>query len=375
MSRFSSTNQGFFLRFYGLFRHFPLLCLGAVWVATGPLVEGMDAHAGFKINPEIHAGLARVDSLVASNQIPLAHNEIMALYSKFSSDGHYGGKISSRVGLTMIRLGQTAEAIPFLEEAIQKDPAPPEYHRNLGFALLELGRRGRALSEYAQAVEMDPGNFEFRLEYGQLLLDFGDPRRAGPHLLEADRLCHQCPELKEPLARYYLADGRFQKAAELLMDLHRQNPSPQTRRTLIQALRSAQDSTTLMKVLSEGDVALLPEDEAQLLVDVEGELGQWAWSQLFSRTLTQETNAPSVTPLSVQNSSPFWGRVSYNLLQANQNNLALVAVDRAIALAPENVVYRNNRVVLLIQLERHDEARLEWEKVLDLDPSMKAREK
>ncbi len=55
--------------------------------------------------------------------------------------------------------------------------------------------------------------------------------------------------------------------------------------------------------------------------------------------------------------------------------LALVAADRAVTLAPDNVVYRNNRVVLLIQLGRQDEAAQEWEKVLALDPSMKAREK
>ena len=173
MSRFSSTNRSLFLRFGCFFRHLPLLGLLVLLEASAGSLGGMVAWANPQPHLEIHAGLAQVDSLLAENEIQAAHDEILAMYSRFSADGRFGGQIASRVGLTFLRLGQVSEAVPFLEEAIQIDDGPAEYHRNLGFALLELGRRGRALSEYAQAVELDPENFEFRLEYGQLLLEFG----------------------------------------------------------------------------------------------------------------------------------------------------------------------------------------------------------
>ena len=68
-----------------------------------------------------------------------------------------------------------------------------------------------------------------------------------------------------------------------------------------------------------------------------------------------------------------WGKVSYNLLLANLNEASLRAVDRAIIFAPDNVVFRNNRVVLLTRLGRHDEAKEEWNRVLELDPGLKER--
>jgi len=52
----------------------------------------------------------------------------------------------------------------------------------------------------------------------------------------------------------------------------------------------------------------------------------------------------------------------------------LEAADRAISLADRNVVYRNNRVVLLLKLGRKQEAAREWDEVLRLDPSLETKE-
>ena len=70
----------------------------------------------------------------------------------------------------------------------------------------------------------------------------------------------------------------------------------------------------------------------------------------------------------------FWGRVSLNLLETGQYQEGLEAADKAISLDPENVVYRNNRVVLLLKLGRRQEADREWEEVLRLDPSLANKE-
>jgi len=70
----------------------------------------------------------------------------------------------------------------------------------------------------------------------------------------------------------------------------------------------------------------------------------------------------------------FWGRVSLNLLESGYYPEGLEAAELAINLDPENVVYRNNRVVLLLKLDREDEAAEEWDEVLRLDPSLEAKE-
>ncbi len=76
-------------------------------------------------------------------------------------------------------------------------------------------------------------------------------------------------------------------------------------------------------------------------------------------------------PAAVADDPLFWGRVALNLLKGGDYADGLAAADRAVALAPENAVYRNNRVVLLLKLGRRDEAAAEWERVLELDPSLK----
>jgi tetratricopeptide (TPR) repeat protein len=70
----------------------------------------------------------------------------------------------------------------------------------------------------------------------------------------------------------------------------------------------------------------------------------------------------------------FWGRVSLNLLESDHFQAGLEAADRAISIDGGNVVYRNNRVVLLLKLDRPQEAAREWEEVLRLDPSLAKEE-
>ena len=70
----------------------------------------------------------------------------------------------------------------------------------------------------------------------------------------------------------------------------------------------------------------------------------------------------------------FWGKVSLNLLESGHYNEGLEAGDLAIRLDDGNVIYRNNRVALLLKLGRSEEADREWEEVLRLDPSLAKKE-
>jgi len=353
-----------FLRFW-----FPaLVMLGPV-----PAVQGGPAGPDSEM---IVRSLARVDSLLNAGSVAMALAEARALDRKFPGDSFHRGQIESRLGVCLLRSGEPLAALPNLENAIRRAPGQAENHRNLGAALVSLGRKGRALAEYAQAVELAPVDFELRLEFGQLLLDFRDHGEAGRQLRVADRLCGGCPQVQEPLARLFLATGDFAAAVPLLEDLYKRRPTAQVRRSLVQALQGAGRDTQLLDLLRNEPLAGLPSDEIMLLLELEGKLNRLRYSESFARSLVDDPAAGADgVPEAVRNQSGFWGRLSYNLLLANRNTLALAAVDRAITLAPDNVVYRNNRVVLLTRLGRHEEAAREWQRVLALDPTLKESER
>ncbi len=355
MEQITSNNRPFFLTYGGLaglvLLLLPYLALG------GPA----DPVQGGKALPPPHT-LALIDSLTTVGQLDAALERATRFRKEFGDDPRYGGAAEARLGLLMLRSGRPGEALDHLEDAVRKGPDRPEYHRNLGAALLELGRRGRALSEYRQAVEMAPRDFNLQLELGQLLLDFGDHNQAAGPLLTARRLCPDCPALQEPLAALFLAQRNPAAAIPILGHLWERDRLPATRRSLIQAMQQAGRDSSLLAFILEADPSGLPADEARLVAALEGRLGSWKQSLAWA--------AQGDVPSAVSQDADFWGQVSFNLLQAQMNEAALAAADRALALAPENVVYRNNRVVLLLRLGREAEAHDEWQKVLELDPSL-----
>jgi len=328
-------------------------------------------------NPDdllIRHTLASIDSLLAVPDLEGALAAATTLQEKHGENLRHGWQIESRLGLIYLRQNEPANSLPHLEKAIGLAPNKPQNHRNLGAALLKMGRRGRALSEYAQAVELAPDDGQLRLEYGQLLLQFGDLPRAQAHLEVARRLCNDCLAIQKPLGRLYLATNRFAEAAAIIEPLYRENPSEEgLRRSLIQAWQGAGRDSLLLGFLGDSLAPGMPRDEATLLVGLEGRLGVTNWSEAFAQVVGDTAQIGNQVPQAVVKDSDFWGQISYNLLMAGKNRLALAAIDRAIELDGNQVTHRNNRVVLLTRLGRHDEARQEWEKVLDLDPSLEEK--
>lgn len=375
MTTISSNPGAFFLQYCGFLVRFPWLPI--LLMVTTPFVPGATAGSSSQgQSPDIPGSLARIDSLMAAGAVQLALDEARQLQAEHEDDPYHGWQIESRLGVALLRSGDPLGAIPLLENAIRMAPAQAENHRNLGAALVQLGRRGRALSEYTQAVELAPLDFEMRLEYGQLLLDFQDIQRSREQLLTANHLCGGCPQVREPLARMYLASGEFASAVPILFELFEHDQaSPGIRRSLIQALQGAGQDSLLLSFLERSEVVNLPADEVMLLVNLEGKLGRPDICEIFAADAGDLESAATRVPVSVSARGDFWGQVSYNLLLAEMNGPALAALDRALLYDPDNVVYRNNRVVLLSRLGRHDEAAKEWQKALLLDPTLEERTK
>ncbi|MCB1184504.1 tetratricopeptide repeat protein [bacterium] len=307
-----------------------------------------------------------MDSLLQAGVPTAAVAEARRLSARVGDDPVYGWQVTGRLGLALLASGEAAAALPHLEDIVRHLPRDAVHHRNLGAALLQLDRRGRALSEYQVAVELDPADPELRREYGQMLLAFRDLRRAGRELHTARELCGGCPATDEPLASYHLLAGEPAAAVPYLQRIQARNPSPEHRRTLLAALVAAGQDSAVVALIGTGEAERRPADEWRLLVEAEGRLADLPTTREVAAGLAAN---PERVPRAVAGDDRFWGTVALNLIGAAAWDDALRAVDRAIALAPDAVVHRNNRVVVLTALGRHDEARAEWERVRRLDPT------
>ena len=322
-------------------------------------------------------GLAEVDSLLDAEQPGRAAARIRDLLAVFGSDPIHGWQFEERLGVAMLRDGRPGPALPLLEVAVRRNPDFWLGHRNLGAALMALGRRGRALSEYRQAVDLAPGNFKVRLEYGQVLLEFGNYAEATLHLEAARELCPDCAGIRPALARLYLATGKLEPAIGMLQSLFAEDPSRDHRRTLVQALQAAGRDSLLLALWSTVPLAELDPDEILLLVETEGKLDRPEHSLEFARRLAAAKDPLAEfgeTGRTLTEDAGFWGGICWNLLQTGHFKEALAAAERAVSLAPDQVVYRNNLVVALTKLGRHEQAAQEWNKVLALDPTLENQE-
>jgi len=332
------------------------------------------SSAGAGPDPRISGRLAAVDSLLAVPDAAAAAAGARDLWDRFGDDPVYGGQIAGRLGLALVRVGKALEGMPFLEAAVRDRPQDAELHRNLAYALQALGRRGRALAEYETAARLAPADHRMRLEYGQALLAYRDYSRAEKELILAWRLCDGCLDAEQALANLYLQKGDAKRAADHLARIWEADPSARVRLLYASALARSHHRERAYALLDSVPRSSLQPDEWRLLVQMEKDdpgLGV-RWSLRAVHGL--EEGGRRVIPSRLLAESGFWAVAGSNLQAAGELVRALAALDQALALEPDNVVYMRNRVVILQDLGRADEARREWEKVLRLDPEQKPRE-
>ncbi len=342
------------------------------WVLCA-VILGVSA-AGAGPDPRLAGRLAAVDSMLAVPDAAAAAVEARNLWDRFGTDPVYGAQIAGRLGLALVRVGKVSEAVPWLEKAVRERPAEAELHRNLAYALQTLGRRGRALAEYETAARLAPADFRMRLEYGQVLLEYKSYSRAEKELSLAWRLCDGCLAAEQALANLYLQQGDPQGASVHLARIWEAAPSARVRLLYASALARSHHRERAYALLDSVPRSSLQPDEWRLLVQMEKEdpgLGV-RWS--LRAALSSGGDVEGALPVPLLSEPLFWAVVSANLQGGNRPEQALAALDRALALAPDNIVYMRNRVVILRDLGREDEARREWEKVLRLDPDQKPQE-
>ncbi|MHB8078129.1 MAG: tetratricopeptide repeat protein [Candidatus Krumholzibacteriia bacterium] len=326
----------------------------------------------------VSEGLARVDSLLAAGAAAVAVREADALLVRAGPFADLAWQLQERRGLALHRLGRYEEAVAAYERGLRSAPQAATLHLNLASALMALGERGRAFAEFEAAAALDPAAWRARVDYGQALAGYGQTAAARRELTEGFRLCDGCAGAARALGAFELEAGDFAAALAPLTKAWAAAPDPALRRALALArlrtgdARGAADLLAPLwpeaagreegRLLIEADRALRDPARALSLVAAlpEGPVAGAAaapGAQIAGETAAGASSAEQRAALAA--GAELWGAVAVVLIEAGRDPEGLRAVERAIALAGGQAVYRHNRALLLDRLGRPEEAQAE----------------
>jgi len=129
------------------------------------------------------------------------------------------------LGLAYINDHRSADAIPFLSEAINLAPNDAKTNSSYGGALVEIGQYEQAKQHLLNAIRSNPDDHVALRNMGNLLLDTGQVSEAIEYCQRAVELAPPDPELNMSLAAALIVGGRFQDAIELCRKTLDENPS------------------------------------------------------------------------------------------------------------------------------------------------------
>ena len=106
----------------------------------------------------------------------------------------------------MIEGRDYANALPFLQQVVAKDPKNADAYNLMGFATRKSGNANGSLQYYQQALAIDPRHLGAHEYIGEAYLMLDQPAQAEQHLARLDSLCvFGCAEyrmLKAAVANY-----------------------------------------------------------------------------------------------------------------------------------------------------------------------------
>ena len=122
----------------------------------------------------------------------------------------------SDVASTLLRAGRYEEAAHAAARVIEFDPRAPRGHSTLGWAKLKMGQHAEGLAELEQAVALDPGNTLFLAQLGQAFAEVGRVADARAVLRQLQQMTTQRDVSPYHLAYVYVGLGEQEAALDAL---------------------------------------------------------------------------------------------------------------------------------------------------------------
>ncbi len=136
---------------------------------------------------------------------------------------------------------QDDKGMPFLDEALAKEPDNATAHHALGLMLVRQGRAEEALTHFEQASRLEPGDVRYRYVYGVALHSLGRTDRALGVLEGAETRHPGDPQVLQALATMHRDAGHYATAMRYAERLVALNPEDRAARNLMAELRAMRD--------------------------------------------------------------------------------------------------------------------------------------
>ena len=125
--------------------------------------------------------------LIAGHQVRYWENNI-ALFSHTLDVTRSNGAIHNNMGLALVRVGRTKEAIDHYSEAIRINKNDFKAHNNLGLALAGIGRIDEAIHHYSEAIRINENNHLSHRNLGIAFAQKAEYEQAKKHIKESLRI-------------------------------------------------------------------------------------------------------------------------------------------------------------------------------------------
>ncbi len=128
------------------------------------------------------------------------------------------------LGVIAGQTGRKADALHFLRQAAELQPAHPELQKNLGIALTDAGHAGEAIAAFRRAIALKPDYAEAHRHLGMMLHRERQFSEAAAAYREALRIIPNFPGVAHHLGLALRALGRNEDAATAFRDAVRARP-------------------------------------------------------------------------------------------------------------------------------------------------------
>jgi len=177
----------------------------------------------------VAAGAAALALAAATWRQAAYWKDSVSLFTRAIEVTRDNGIAHANLGLSLYKLGDTADAIPHFQEAIRVFPRFEAAHGNLGVALADAGRFDEAVAEYRRAMELDPTDADVPNNLGAAYYRARRLDDAIDQFRQAVRLKPDHAGASYNLGTALAAKGEWAEAATVLREAVRldpRNPAP-----------------------------------------------------------------------------------------------------------------------------------------------------
>jgi tetratricopeptide (TPR) repeat protein len=280
----------------------------------------------------------------------------------------------------LTEMGKIGRALTEYELAMQYGENEALAHYNYGLALFKMKRKQDALFEWQRAYDLDPSNPKYAEVLG-IGLTGSDDQRAFAFFEEANALGLDTPSFHHNFALLLKRIGRFGRAERHFKDAIRIEPGNVSYRFDLAAMHMNQESYDKALKIWQTLAEDFPENRtypiylARALLELERFDEAIAALKSFERGAVDEAEGGE-NPGNQQDAQAPRLDEAFGILALSYRGLgelgkANLFIEKALEMHPQGVEYLNNYGVILADRGMIDRAKIQWQKVLAIDPQNK----